>query len=126
SHDAHLEEKVCHHLARLAGVGLAQRNTDASLLRLVLENLDLDVFPSLFQVLESFLDGFVDRLTAGLHAGTGHAALAPLLRIGAIVNDPHPVMKYCCPIENRLLTTQYSANAAGNCSEMKPINAGMI
>ena len=104
--DAHFEQQVGHHLPGFAGVGVAQRDTDPGLLGLLVEHLDLDVLPGLFQVLERFLDGFVDGLAACLHAGAGHAALAPPLRMAGMVKDPHPVMKYCWPIENRLLTTQ--------------------
>ena len=104
--DSHLVEKFSDHLTGFDGVALAHRHPHARLLGSLVEDRDLDVFASLLELLERLLDGLLDGLAGGLDAvaSDAHAAF-PLPRRGG-ESDPQPVMKYCWPMLNRLLTTQ--------------------
>ncbi len=104
--DAHLVEQLGHDIPSLDGVGLAQGDANASLLRGLLEHLDFDVVTRFVEVFEGLLDGLVDRLSRDFDAVAAAHAAFPLRKTGGTRSDPQPVMKYCWPMLNRLLTTQ--------------------
>jgi len=104
--NAHFVEEFRHHLASLDRVGLALGDAHPGFLGGFVQHLDLDVLAGFLKLLEGFEDRIVDSLAGGFDgiAISAHAAF-PLPKRGGD-SDPQPVMKYCWPILNRLLTTQ--------------------